>query len=77
MRCRVVESRVLRPFFGFNRAKHAVIEAAILATRVDLIPPGEIREQFERLRPLIDKTAGPIESESFQLLRQFIDDRLA
>ena len=27
-----------RDFFGLNRAKHAVVEAAILATRVPLLP---------------------------------------
>ena len=31
---RVVDRGRLRDFFGFNRAKHAVVEAAILATRI-------------------------------------------
>ena len=35
----VVDSGRLRDFFGFNRAKHAVIEAAILATRIDFLEP--------------------------------------
>jgi hypothetical protein len=74
--CRVVQSQVVRPFFGFNRAKHAVIEAAILATRTEFLPPDELRDQIDRLQPLIDKTAGPVESEAFQFLRQTIDDRL-
>ncbi len=34
----VVRSGRLRDFFGFNRAKHAVVEAAILATRIDFLP---------------------------------------
>ncbi len=33
----VVQAGRVRDFFGFNRAKHAVLEAAILATRVHLI----------------------------------------
>lgn len=74
--CSVSQSRVVRPFFGFNRAKHAVIEAAILATRTEFLPPEQIRIQMERLQPLIDKTAGPVESEAFRFLRQTIDDRL-
>jgi len=73
----VVESRIVRPFFGLNRAKHAVIEAAILATRTHLLPPTEIRDQIARLQPLVDKTAGRVETESFQFLCQYIDDRLA
>ena len=54
----VGEGRV-RDFFGFNRAQHAVLEAAILATRVGLLPAGEIFAQLERLRPLVAKTGGP------------------
>src|SRR5690606_4864891 len=34
----VFERGRLRDFFGFNRAKHAVVEAAILATRLALLP---------------------------------------
>ena len=65
IRCSVSQSRVVRPFFGFNRAKHAVIEAAILATRTEFLPPEQIRIQMERLQPLIDKTAGPHELEAW------------
>lgn len=77
IRCQVVDSRIVRPFFGFNRAKHAVIEAAILATRIEFLAADQIRDQIERLQPLIDKTAGPVETEAFQFLRQTINDRLA
>ena len=52
----VVAMGRFRDFFGFNRAKHAVVEAAILATRIDLLPLEEIREQFGRLEPLVEKT---------------------
>ncbi len=77
MRCQVVKSAVVRPFFGFNRAKHAVIEAAILATRTHLLSAAEIRGQLERLQPLIDKTAGGDEHEAFDFLSGIIDERLA
>lgn len=73
--CQIVESAELRPFFGFNRAKHAVIEAAILATRTHLIERSEIQDQLQRLQPLVDKTAGPDEQEAFQLLKTFIATR--
>lgn len=77
MPCRVVDSRVVRPFFGFHRARHAVLEAAILATRTHLIPASQIEEQIMRLQPLVDKTAGPSEHEAFDFLKAMIDERLA
>src|SRR5581483_1024370 len=40
----VLEAGRLRDFFGFNRAKHAVVEAAILATRVALLPRAQIED---------------------------------
>jgi hypothetical protein len=61
-----------RDFFGFNRAKHAVLEAAILATRFGLIPADEIRSEFDRLAVPVGKTAGPREREAFDLLREFV-----
>ncbi len=59
--------------FGLNRAKHAVVEAAILATRLGIIPGPEIRNEFERLAPLVSKTGGPAEIEAFALLRAFVE----
>lgn len=77
MPCRVVLSKVVRPFFGFHRARHAVIEAAILATRTHLIPPAQIRDELARWQPLVDKTGGPAEHEAFDFLKATIDERLA
>ncbi len=66
-----------RDFFGFNRAKHAVLEAAILATRIHLIRPAELRQELERLRIPVEKTAGPREREAFDLLERYIDEIVA
>ncbi len=77
MPCRVVESETIRPFFGFNRARHAVIEAAILATRTHLISAEQIQAELARLRTLVDKTGGAAEHEAFDLLQVTIDERLA
>jgi len=68
----VVDRGTLRDFFGFNRGKHAVIEAAILATRVALLPAEEIARDFERLGVLVDKTGGPAEHRAFDLLREYV-----
>lgn len=73
---RVVHSGRLRDFFGFNRAKHAVVEAAILATRVHLLDVDDIRRQFAALRVPVEKTAGPQEREAFALLERHVAQRL-
>lgn len=69
---RIIHAETLRDFFGFNRAKHAVLEAAILATRLHLLPKAEILREFERLRIPVEKTAGPQELEAFSFLREYV-----
>jgi hypothetical protein len=68
----VVHHGRLRDFFGFNRAKHAVVEAAILATRTDFLPLSAIEAEFEKLALLVAKTGGPQESAAFQLLEEHL-----
>ena len=67
---RVVTEGRLRDFVGFNRARHAVIEATILATRLHLLGRDRVLEEISRLRPLVDKTAGPEEREAFDFLTE-------
>jgi uncharacterized protein len=64
----VVHRGYRRDFIGFNRARHAVLEGAILATRTHLLPAGEIQREYARLQVLVDKTAGPREREAWALL---------
>lgn len=66
----VVRAKTQRDFFGFNRAKHAVLEAAILATRFHLLPANEIDAEFRRLRVIVDKTAGEQEFAAMAFLEQ-------
>jgi hypothetical protein len=61
-----------RDFFGFNRAKHAVVEAAILATRTSFLPLDEIEADFRKLAIPVAKTGGPREREAFALLEQYL-----
>ena len=68
IRARVLHVGHLRDFFGFNRAKHAVLEAAILATRLHLLPRDEVERQLAALRSPVEKTAGPNELAAFQLV---------
>ena len=64
----VLHTGRLRDFFGFNRAKHAVVEAAILATRTEVIPLDEIDAEYRRLAILVKKTGGDQEHRAFALL---------
>ncbi len=64
----VVYTGRVRDWFGFNRAKHAVVEAAILATRLHILPLSEVRAEFAKLRVIVGKTGGPDEHAAMDLL---------
>jgi hypothetical protein len=68
----VVDRGTLREFFGFNRAKHAVVEAAILATRIALLPRAEIEAELDRLAVPVQKTGGSRELQAFEFLRNYV-----
>lgn len=70
--CETVHMGRIRDFFGFNRGKHAVLEAAILATRVDFLPLAGIVEEFEKLKSLVDKTGGDQEQAAFAFLSEYV-----
>ena len=61
-----------RDFFGFNRAKHAVLEAAILATRTAWLPLRDLLLEFRKLEVLVSKTGGPAEHAAFSLLHEYL-----
>jgi hypothetical protein len=69
---RVVARGTGREFLGFNRARHAVLEASIVASRARMLPAAEIRSELERLQVLVDKTAGPREHEAMELVRRHV-----
>lgn len=71
-RARVVHRGFAREFIGFNRARHAVLEAAILATRTRFLPMEHILAEYERLQVLVEKTAGPVEQEAMELLSGYV-----
>jgi hypothetical protein len=68
---RVLE-RQHAPFRGFNRAQAAVVEAAVLVSRLHLLPPAKIDTEMAYLQIAIDKTAGPAEREAWQWLQEAI-----
>jgi beta-RFAP synthase len=69
----VVRCEKLRDFLGFNRAKHAVVEAAILATRAALLGRAEVLGKLAGLEVLVEKTGGPAERSAFAFLREHIE----
>lgn len=69
----VAEGR-LRDFVGWNRAKHAVIEASILATRLDLLPWPRVLRELNALAAAVEKTGGSDEQEAYALLVRHVHD---
>jgi hypothetical protein len=69
---RVVAGGVGRPFAGLCRAKHAVVEASILASRARRVPRDEVLRELDRLDPLVDKTGGPAEREAMAYVRAHV-----
>ncbi len=59
-------------FMGFNRAQAAVIEGAVLVSRLHLLPREKIDMEIAYLEIAIDKTAGPAEQEAWQWLTDAI-----
>jgi hypothetical protein len=69
----VLHQETHQPFAGFNRAQAAVIELAVLATRLQRLPQDKIQTERQYLQIAMDKTAGPREWEAWQWLVDKID----
>jgi hypothetical protein len=72
--CRIVNEESHAPFRGFNRAQGAVIEAAILASRLHMLPREKIEQELAYLQIAVEKTAGPREHEAWRLLVEKIEE---
>lgn len=71
--CRLVQAVSHRPWTGFNRAQAAVLELAVLSTRLGMLPPEKIEAELTYLQIAIDKTAGERELEAWRWLMARID----
>jgi hypothetical protein len=60
------------PFIGFNRAQAAVIEGAVLVSRLHMLPAGKVDAEMAYLQIAIDKTAGPEEHEAWGWLTEAV-----
>jgi len=56
------------PFMGLNRAKAAVLEAAVLVSRLHMLPDEKIDDEIVYLQIAIDKTASEHELEAWAWL---------
>lgn len=70
--CRVVHSVNHAPFKGFNRAQHAVLEAAILVSRLHLLPLAKIEAELDYLKIGLEKTGGENEHQAWTWLMERI-----
>jgi uncharacterized protein len=75
--CTVVQRRSHAPFEGFNRAKAAVVEAAILVSRLHLIPREKVEAEIAYLAIAVEKTAGAEEAEAWRWLMEHIQAHYA
>ena len=74
LHCKVVHEENHAPFSGFNRAQAAVVEAAILVSRLDLLPMEKIEQEIAYLSIAVAKTAGLKENEAWGWLMERIED---
>jgi hypothetical protein len=65
------------PFPGFNRAQAAVVEGAILVSRLFMLPKEKVDSEIDYLRIAIDKTAGDAERTAWHWLMQAIEEHRA
>ncbi len=70
--CRLVHEGNHRPWEGFNRAQSAVLECAVLVSRLKMLPPEKIEAELSYLEIAIAKTAGPREAEAWGWLMERI-----
>lgn len=71
--CKVKKIESHRPFLGMNRARAAVLEACILATRLNMLAREKVDSEIAYLKIAIDKTAGPAEQEAWDMVMEKID----
>jgi hypothetical protein len=73
LRMNIVQECVHAAFPGFNRAQAAIIEGAVLVSRLHLLPHEKIASEMTYLQIAIDKTAGPREQEAWAWLREAVE----
>ena len=71
--CKPINEEIHKMYYGFNRAKSAVIELCILASRLGIIDSKKIEDEIKYLEIAINKTAGTNEIEAWSWLIDYIN----
>ena len=71
--CKRIHNQSHGSFRGFNRAQAAVIEGAVLVSRLHMLSPEKIENEWRYLTIAVEKTAGPIELEAWSWLQEKVD----
>lgn len=71
-RCKIVHQEIHKAWEGFSRAQAAVLELAVLTTRLKMLPPEKIESELKYLEIAISKTAAPREDEAWSWLMEKI-----
>jgi hypothetical protein len=72
--CKVVSEKMHAPFTGLNRAKAAVLELAILVSRLSMLPPEKVEAEIAYLAIALEKTGGPDELQAWSWLMEKVRD---
>jgi uncharacterized protein len=64
-----------QPPMGICRARHAAVEASIVASRLRWLGAERVGAELDRLQELVDKTAGPREREAMAFVRGYVAQR--
>ena len=75
--CRVAAEETHAPFTGLNRAKAAVLELAILVSRLNMLPREKIEAEIGYLEIAVEKTSGTAEREAWDWLMARVDAHFA
>jgi uncharacterized protein len=76
VRARVVASGTGdREQLGLCRARHAAVEASILASRIRWLGAEHVWAELARLQELVDKTAGARERAAMDYVRHYVAER--
>ena len=73
--CKILKETALKSFKGFNRAQSSIIEAAILVSRINIIPMKKIKKEINYLKIAINKTAGKNEKIAWKKLIKRINNK--
>jgi uncharacterized protein len=64
-----------QPALGLCRARHAAVEASILASRLRWLGAAHVTAELDRLQELVDKTGGPRERAAMDYVRHHVSER--